>query len=133
MLRSEMFRIMAENFTVLLELHGKAQKEYTLKDEAFDNFNRLSTNLNIDRKLVLWVYLQKHLDGVMNFIRGHEMQREDVEGRLDDAIVYLQLLRGMIREERLKSIQDRQPVAGYKCSYGMSADVPVILEGRGNG
>jgi hypothetical protein len=101
-----MFRLMADNFIILLELHGKAQKEYTLQDEAFDNFNRLSANLGIDRKLVLWVYAQKHLDGIINFIRGHEMQREDVEGRIDDAIVYMQLLRGMIREEReLKSLE----------------------------
>ena len=42
------------------------------------------------------VYLLKHIDGIMAHINGHKSQREDVRGRITDAIVYLLLLRGMI-------------------------------------
>ena len=42
------------------------------------------------------VYLLKHIDGIMAYINGHKSQREGVEGRITDAIVYLLLLRGMV-------------------------------------
>ena len=45
-------------------------------------------------------FLLKHIDGISAHIKGHESQREDVTGRLKDAIVYLMLLWGMIEEGR---------------------------------
>jgi len=41
-------------------------------------------------------YLLKHIDGITSFVNGHQSQREDVRGRLTDAIVYLCLLWGMV-------------------------------------
>tara|TARA_R100000458_G_scaffold12744_1_gene10536 strand:- start:452 stop:643 length:192 start_codon:yes stop_codon:yes gene_type:complete len=49
------------------------------------------------------VYLLKHIDGISSFVNGHKSQREDVRGRITDAIVYLCLLWGMIEEENSKS------------------------------
>ena len=49
------------------------------------------------------VYLLKHIDGISSFVNGHKSQREDVRGRLTDAIVYLCLLWGMIDDENAKS------------------------------
>ena len=37
----------------------------------------------------------KHIDGINAWVKGHESQREDVTGRIKDAIVYLCLLWGM--------------------------------------
>tara|TARA_Y100000310_G_C20509786_1_gene728235 strand:+ start:671 stop:823 length:153 start_codon:yes stop_codon:yes gene_type:complete len=45
------------------------------------------------------VYLLKHVDGITAYIEGHKSQREDVRGRIKDAIVYLMLLWGMIEEK----------------------------------
>ena len=76
------------------------QKEYAHLDEnAFRNFDGLAAELKIDRKLVLWIYLRKHMDGILAYINGHKSQREDVRGRITDARVYLALLRGMIEDE----------------------------------
>ena len=75
------------------------QKEYARKsDNAFANFERVGDNLNISREKVLLVYLLKHIDGICSFVEGHKSQREDVRGRLTDAIVYLCLLWGMVEE-----------------------------------
>ena len=41
----------------------------------------------------------KHIDGIASHIKGHTSQREDVRGRLTDAIVYLCILWGMIEKE----------------------------------
>ena len=44
-------------------------------------------------------YFMKHIDGIASHINGHTSQREDVTGRITDAIVYLCLLWGMVDED----------------------------------
>ena len=84
-------------------MRAAGQKEYARKNSnAFANFERVGKNLDIKREEVLLVYLLKHIDGICSFVKGHKSQREDVRGRLTDAIVYLCLLWGMINEEEEK-------------------------------
>ena len=84
-------------------MRAAGQKEYARKNNnAFANFERVGKNLDIQREEVLLVYLLKHIDGICSFVKGHKSQREDVRGRLTDAIVYLCLLWGMINEEEEK-------------------------------
>jgi hypothetical protein len=98
--KQEMANVMSETFTRLNKLREAGQAEYAHKDDnAFANFDRVAADLGIDRKLVLWTYLRKHLDGIVSYMKGHKSQRESVHGRIDDAHVYLELLRGMIIEE----------------------------------
>ena len=76
------------------------QKEYAhTEDNVFANFERVAEGLNISREQALMVYLMKHMDGINAWIKGHKSQREDVTGRIKDAIVYLCLLWGMASEE----------------------------------
>lgn len=86
----------------LLLTNQKARKEYAHGEveDVFNNFNRVGGHLKIDRKKVLWIYLQKHLDGILAHINGLEEQREPIEGRITDAQVYLMLLLGMIKEDK---------------------------------
>lgn len=84
----------------LMSLREAGQAEYAqVGTNAFANFERVSNDLGIDRKLVLWTYLRKHIDGITSYLRGHVSQREDVRGRINDALVYLLLLRAMIDDE----------------------------------
>lgn len=86
-------------------MRAAGQKEYARKkSNAFANFERVGKNLDISREEVLLVYLLKHIDGICSFVKGHKSQREDVRGRLTDAIVYLCLLWGMINEEEERKI-----------------------------
>lgn len=81
------------------------QKEYAREaDNAFANFERIASNLNLKREEVLLVYLLKHVDGITSFVKGHKSQREDVRGRITDAIVYLCLLWGMIENDSMSSM-----------------------------
>ena len=76
------------------------QKEYAhSEDNVFANFERVANSLDTTREKVLAVYLLKHVDGVMAYLKGHTSQREDVRGRITDIIVYLMLLWGMIEED----------------------------------
>jgi hypothetical protein len=76
------------------------QKEYAhTEDNVFANFDRIGLALNVDRKTVLMTYLLKHIDGISAYIKGHTSQREEVSGRITDAIVYLMLLWAMSEDE----------------------------------
>ena len=77
------------------------QKEYAHgQHNVFANFERVAQSVDSTREKVLMVYLLKHIDGVSAYLKGHKSQREDVRGRITDAIVYLMLLWGMIVEEQ---------------------------------
>ena len=77
----------------IVETRNAGQKEYAQdEDNVFANFERVGDTLKISREKVLMVYLLKHIDGISAYTNGHKSQREDVRGRLTDAIVYLMLL-----------------------------------------
>lgn len=81
-------------------MRGAGQKEYARKsNNAFANFERVGKNLELSREDVLLVYLLKHIDGICSFVKGHKSQREDIRGRITDAIVYLCLLWGMVEDD----------------------------------
>ena len=89
-------------------MRAAGQKEYARKqNNAFANFERIGDNLNLSREKVLLVYLLKHMDGIIAHVDGHSSQREDVRGRITDAIVYLCLLWGMIEDDSEKSRNQR--------------------------
>ena len=67
--------------------------------ENYIRFERVAASLDITRQQSLAVYLLKHIDGFMAYIKGYKSQREDVRGRITDIIVYLMLLWAMVEEE----------------------------------
>ena len=80
----------------------EGQKEYAHGvDNVFANFYRVGKALNISSDKTLMVYLLKHIDGITAYLSGHKSQREDVRGRIKDAIVYLMLLWAMVEEREL--------------------------------
>jgi len=84
----------------IMALRNAGQKEYAHDDSSpFANFERGAEDAGLDRKQVLWIYAMKHKDGIASYLKGHTSQREDVRGRINDLIVYLLLLYGMVNEE----------------------------------
>lgn len=83
----------------LVALGEQGQKEYAHDEQnALANFERLASELEIPREKVLWIYFRKHLDGIKAHINGFTSQREPVQGRIKDAIVYLMLLYCMVED-----------------------------------
>ena len=75
----------------------EGQKEYARTDDnIFANFERVADRLDLSKQEALLVYLLKHIDGIGSYVDGHKSQREDVTGRIKDAIVYLLLLWAMV-------------------------------------
>lgn len=94
--KDELGEIMERVFEECRALRGAGQKEYAGGENALGNFVRLANELGVSPEQVLWIYAMKHKDGTASYIRGHKSQRESVEGRINDLIVYLCILRGMV-------------------------------------
>jgi hypothetical protein len=77
--------------------------EYTDGIDRLDNFKRLGRELGCSPKMILWVYLRKHIDSIATYIRaeGRGPLSEPIQGRIKDARIYLALLRGLIEEESM--------------------------------
>lgn len=74
-------------------------KEYAHSEDRFANFNRLATELGISNVMVGYIFFKKHLDSIISYIKdGQTYSTESIEGRFDDAILYLELIYGMIKE-----------------------------------
>lgn len=111
MTKDEMAKVMSETFTRLQGVREAGQKEYAHDtSNAFGNFERTGKELDIPREKVLWIFMKKHFDGILAHIKGHKSQRESVHGRIDDAHVYLELLRGMIIEDEAQYNKDKEIV-----------------------
>jgi hypothetical protein len=99
----EFDRVTEQLFDEVRKLRDTKGREYARSSDRFANFNRLAKELGMSREKVLWVYTAKHLDGIVSFINtGLTFSTEKIEGRIVDAITYLLLLAGMIRENALQ-------------------------------
>lgn len=131
MRQNEMAEVMERVFhEEIMALRDAGQKEYAHEGaDSFANFDRLAEDLKIDRKQVLWVYAMKHRDGIASWLKGHKSQREDVTGRINDLIVYLFLLRGMIEEEKLlnaKYAPDAVSISVADLKPGKVEEAPTV-------
>ena len=80
----------------VLKIRDAGQQEYAHDEKnVFANFERVGNLLDVNREKVLMTYLLKHIDGIAAYTKGLKSQREDVRGRITDAIVYLCLLWAM--------------------------------------
>lgn len=76
--------------------------------DKFANFKRLAAKLGLHEFQVLMVYMQKHLDAIESFIREEYNDPEPISGRIKDAINYLLILYGMIRESTQESMEGKK-------------------------
>ena len=88
------------------ETRDCGQKEYAKDGNVFEDFSQTAKLTGSSQAAVLYTFLNKHMRGIASWIRGHKSQREDVTGRIKDAIVYLYLLWAMVEEEKLIELRE---------------------------
>ena len=90
------------------ETRDAGQQEYAhTENDVFANFRRVGKSLDTIPEKIIMTYLLKHVDGINAYMQGHDSQREDVTGRIKDAIVYLFLLWAMVDgEKQLDAIKE---------------------------
>lgn len=107
----------------LLESKGH---EYAGSHDRLANFKRGAEDLGIKPTSILWVYFKKHIDSLSTFVRtieqgGTPRLSEPIEGRINDAINYLILLRGLIEDGQLG--KPTEPEAWVEVLLGSGAQV----------
>lgn len=91
------FESMTEDLKDLLTNKGR---EYAGDYDALGNF-KTGGDIGVTPNQKLWIFLDKHLSSVKSYIKhGKEFSNEPIEGRINDAINYLFLLRCLIVEEK---------------------------------
>jgi len=97
----DMLSIMEEKEHSIMGTKGMEYTQGDLQKDRLANFYRLGAELGLDPKMILWVYLKKHLDSIVCFIKQNkEYSEEGIEGRIHDARNYLVLLNGIIKQQR---------------------------------
>ena len=99
--KMEFSRFIGDIGDELRKLSSTKGAEYTGENTgAFANFERQAALLGLTREQILMVYLNKHIDGINNWVRTKKEFSEPVSGRIKDAILYLSLLLAMVESER---------------------------------
>jgi len=107
MKRENFFAFVNERTKARLDLLDKKGLAYSGDTDAFENFKRNGERLGLSKYQVWLVYFMKHIDSITNAVKNAPNapvdQTEGLTGRVDDAINYLNLFAGMLKE-------DNQPV-----------------------
>jgi hypothetical protein len=91
----------------LIDLTVTKGEEYKRREDSqFANFDRCAAELGLTREQVLMVYLNKHLNSIVVYTKdsaagGNKAYAEPIVGRIDDSILYLLILRGMVEDREL--------------------------------
>lgn len=93
--------ILNPTLSAVCTLSATKGKEYTQDGERLKNFKDLASDLGISPESVCFIFLKKHIDAIKSFVKFKEVYSEPIEGRIDDAILYLILLKALISENEL--------------------------------
>jgi len=127
--RNEFQKVIDDTFESIQKLSGSKGVEYTGHEgeaNAHANFDRLSADLQLTPEKVLTIYLTKHLDSIKTYVNNISAPAspklsEPIEGRIDDAILYLILLKGMVKRrstERVDSYIGTVNIPAYLAKHG---------------
>lgn len=99
MKRDDFDNMLIDFFATLRDINQTKGNDYSGSEDAFANFKRNAERLSTDKYQVWAVYFFKHLDSIETWLRERSLKSEPIEGRIDDAIMYLLLLKGMLAED----------------------------------
>jgi hypothetical protein len=115
---TEFQKVIAQTFESMQKLTATKGEEYAegkTGSNQLQNFDRQAAELSIPPEKVLLVLLGKHMVSIQGWANGRKMS-EPIEGRIDDAILYLLLLKGMVTRRH------REPVPA---PGGVNYDAPL--------
>jgi hypothetical protein len=104
MTNDEVLEVVELTMRRILEMRKVKARDYSPdEDDAFSGVRRVAVKMKLSVMRLLMVYLSKHLDAIETCVWRHDAKLElieSVDGRIDDVILYLCLLKAAIVEER---------------------------------
>lgn len=110
--REDLEKLTTATFDEILRLQRGKGAEYSGDFDALSNFKRAAVRRAIHPMDVLMVYMDKHLDAINTFVKNTSKGQqpelsEPIQGRIDDAINYLLLLKGLIHDTTVSMVSNR--------------------------
>lgn len=99
MKKSDFKALMEATFEVVRGLAGTKGEEYARDEDQLKNFKRSGDEAGILPEQTWVVFFNKHIDSIKHYIKTGHRSSEPIEGRIDDAILYLLLLKGLLVEK----------------------------------
>ena len=101
--KTEFLQILTSGHDRMVGLTRSKGEEYSSSDDQLGNFRRLAEQTGLTMPQVWLVLFTKHLDAIRTWIKdeatGTKRERsEPIEGRIEDAILYLYLLRAIVED-----------------------------------
>jgi len=100
-------RVLKQTYRQLEQLATSKGKEYRGTEDRLANFRRYAAALDLDYRKVLLVYAGKHWDAICSYCKeGKVFSNESIDGRIDDLIVYMLLLKCMVYEQNTMQVRE---------------------------
>lgn len=99
MTKDEFGAEVAQTFDKVMKLTKSKGEEYARSTDQLANFKRQAEELGVRADQVLMVYLNKHLDAIKFRVLAGQSLSESIDSRIDDAILYMILLKAIYREQ----------------------------------
>jgi hypothetical protein len=106
MTTDEFIKLIDDQHDIMMKLTESKGKEYARSADQLANFKRQGEELGTEPEQILMVYLNKHVDSIKSYVKslgnGEPIKlSEPIEGRIDDAILYLVLMKGLCKDRQL--------------------------------
>ena len=93
--------VYSEIMTRSWDILSNKNKEYSIKENPYAEFDSSSRDLKLDVKLVWAVYFRKHIAAIFQYCNSSKIySNETIEDRILDAINYLVMLYGLHLREK---------------------------------
>jgi len=109
MTNDDLLLLIDAQYNIMLSLTRSKGAEYARSNtDQLANFKRQGEELGSTPEQILMVYLNKHVDSIKTYVKrlgtGQPVVlSEPIEGRIDDAILYLVLFKGLTRDRESKN------------------------------
>ena len=85
------------------EIVDAKRPEYTEGDvDVLNNFKTIAKELDTDPLQVWYVYFRKHIASIGQYCKDQNRQSEPIDGRICDAMNYLELFYGLIKDKEAR-------------------------------
>ena len=93
--------LLNETFEGIFKLTNTKGEEYSRSDDQLGNFRRSAAEARLTMEQVWLVFFNKHVDSIKSYVAngGKVKSTESIGSRIDDAILYLILLKAIIEDK----------------------------------
>lgn len=100
--------LLQTTFVEIFELSQTKGKEYTQDGDRLKNFVETGEDLNIHPSKTCFLFMKKHWDSLRSFMKfGKVHSTESIESRIHDLILYLILLKAILKEYPIQTEGDQ--------------------------